>query len=104
MEKKFTKGEWRLRGEDPDNYAEIIGDIGTNKTIALVPKKCFVPQEEAEANAKLIAAAKTMYKKHHKNDKLCSQMIDLVKDNSAALKLLAKIKSNCCTAIQKATE
>jgi len=61
METKFTKGEWHARCEDADNYAEIIGDIGTNKTIALIPKKCFVPQEEAEANAKLIEISPKMF-------------------------------------------
>lgn len=104
METKFTRGEWHARGEDADNYAEIIGDIGTNKTIALIPKKCFVPKEEAEANTKLIAAAPIMYKKHDENDELCSQMVDLIRNNSDALNLLILIKSNCCDAIQKVTE
>jgi len=60
METKFTKGGWHLRYSDADNYAEIIGDIWTNKTIALMPQSCFVSKEEAEANAKLIAAAPKM--------------------------------------------
>jgi hypothetical protein len=54
---KHTKGKWHFRTGMSDNYSEIIGDIGTNKVIAVTPKDCFVNQTEAEANGRLIAAA-----------------------------------------------
>ena len=57
METKYTKGKWVKRQGDSDYKFDILGEFGTNKTIALIPNKCFVSDEEAEANAKLIASA-----------------------------------------------
>ena len=57
METKHTKGKWVKRQGDSDYKFDILGEFGTNKTIALIPNKCFVSDEEAEANAKLIASA-----------------------------------------------
>ena len=109
METQFTKGEWTTKGKyqteghvfskngnDERLIASCMGyssNIDNGKHI-----------KENIANAKLIAAAPTMYEKHNQNDELCGQMLDLIKYNREALDLLIKIKSNCCTAIQKATE
>jgi hypothetical protein len=60
MKTKHTKGEWHKRNGDIENHFEIIGDYGTHKTIALLPLRAFVEKDEAEANAKLIAAAPDM--------------------------------------------
>lgn len=57
METKYTKGKWIKRNGDSDCKFDILGEFGTNKTIAIIPNKCFVGDEEAEANAKLIASA-----------------------------------------------
>lgn len=57
METKHTSGQWHFRTGMSDNFCEIIGDYGTNKTIAVTPKDCFVEKNEAEANGRLIAAA-----------------------------------------------
>lgn len=54
---KHTPGKWHFRTGMSDNFCEIIGDYGTNKTIAVAPKDCFVEDEEAEANGRIIAAA-----------------------------------------------
>lgn len=56
METKFTK-ELHRRIGDGEYFWEILGRYGSNKTVAMLPKNCFVNKEEAEANAKLIAAA-----------------------------------------------
>lgn len=57
MKTKHTKGEWVKRQGDSECKFDILGEFGTNKTIAIIPNKCFVSDEEAEANAKLIASA-----------------------------------------------
>ena len=62
MKTQFTKGEWHFRTGMSDNYSEVIGDINTNKVIAVTPKDCFVDQAEAEANGRLIAAAPELLK------------------------------------------
>lgn len=59
-EMKHTPGKWHFRTGMSDNFCEIIGDYGTNKTIAVAPKDCFVEDEEAEANGRIIAAAPDM--------------------------------------------
>lgn len=52
-----TSEGWKFRTGDNDNYFEVLGPYKSHKTICLLPKKCFVPENEAEANARLIAAA-----------------------------------------------
>ena len=50
MENKHTAGQWAIRD------LEIIGPIGSNKSICEITGN-FMDESEAEANAKLIAAA-----------------------------------------------
>lgn len=52
-----TPGPWKFRTGDADNYFEVLGPYKSQKTICLLPNGCFVPETEAEANARLIAAA-----------------------------------------------
>lgn len=51
---KHTAGQWAIRD------LEIIGPIGSNKSICEITGN-FMDEYEAEANAKLIAAAPILY-------------------------------------------
>jgi len=51
----FTSGEWAIRD------LEIIGPIGSNKSICEITGN-FMDEGEAEANARLIAQAPAMYR------------------------------------------
>ena len=53
---KHTAGKWIDR-QDSEYFFEVLGAMDTHKTIALLPRGCFVDEAEAEANSKLIAAA-----------------------------------------------
>lgn len=98
METKHTSGQWHKRNGDTENHFEIIGDFATNKTIALLPLRAFVPEEEAEANAKLIAAAPELL------DMLIR--ISKIEDHAFTLKSfdVKRLKSEVNEAISKATE
>ena len=60
---KHTQGKWIKADTNPTFRYEIVGNGDchiTNKAIAFIPKGSFVNDEEAEANANLIAAAPKM--------------------------------------------
>jgi len=57
METKFTKGNWILSKYEPTDFS-VHSDEGSGNDIALVRGS----NEEAEANAKLIASAPEMLK------------------------------------------
>lgn len=54
LKSESSKGNWVLRSGDGDNYAELIGIRGSNKTICNFPKKSFVDEGEALANIKYV--------------------------------------------------
>lgn len=96
METKFTN--WRIEEQDKNGQSLIIDEYYTIATVY------GGLGEQSFKNSKLIVSAPTMYEKHEENDVLCGKLVDLLINNSLALDLLIKIKHNCCTAIQKATE
>lgn len=67
---KFTQGEWRFEKHDPKisrYFGNILSDLGKGddgimniRTIDIVLKNCG--EEEAEANARLIASSPAMYR------------------------------------------
>jgi len=63
METKFTKGEWviYLKSVEYDGYANLWFCVLTNSEGVIIQKIYGRTKEEAEANAKLIAAAPKMY-------------------------------------------
>jgi len=109
MKTQFTQGEWRIvypSINEPDKfiidvnydgivYAHVYGADGTEEEMA-----------EAEANAKLIAAAPMMYENHKVNSGHCDSLIDMINDNrvDAAIRLIGYMKDNCVNSIKKATE
>ncbi len=102
METKHTKGKWVKRNGDSDCRFDILGEFGTNKTIATIPSKCFVSDEEAEANAKLIASAPKLLQ----TLLTCESITD--RCNNAMLpqhiqELLASLNSTMKQAINEAT-
>lgn len=110
MEKKFTKGEWSIDIESDGNIWII-----TDSSVAAIANVCsgfndvtkrYKPEDGELANAKLIAAAPEMFKKHDINVELCDELLNAItagKEN-LALRILAQIKSNSISAIKKATE
>lgn len=112
METQHTKGEWKIDGnfDLSDNYCKYIkdekGTVLCSLSTLLDGKNNTKKIREAEANAKLIAAAPYGHKKHNENIEWCDLLLDkLTKEQTgAAIKVLAKIKSNSISVIQKATQ
>lgn len=57
MEKKFTKGEWSTNSGDLNRYVDLISGNWAFATVVWND----APDEQAKANAKLIAAAPDMF-------------------------------------------
>ena len=78
---KHTKGPWNICGEHGSQHLLIVADEG----IGIASIRCWVPYDEEKANAKLIAAAPTMYEG-------LQAIFELANDNkSNPHELLAKI-------------
>jgi hypothetical protein len=110
METKHTPGPWFRQG----NTVYALHQTGCDKGKPVMSNRFWVgvqidyrnvPTEEQEANASLIAAAPESLETHQKNAELCDEILSMIqKDNThGALLLLAALKVNCLTVIQKAT-
>jgi len=94
MKTEFTTGQWHFRTGMSDNFCEIIGDYKTNKVIAVAPKDCFIEEDEATANGRLIAAAPELLK-------VC---MGILEDDQRKGILLGRDRVELKNAIRKATE
>ena len=101
MEKKFTKGKWEVKHSESKTAFNVIGTVwGGKYKIARcpyvidegMPRMSAKDKEEAEANAKLIAAAPDML------EALGLAQAEL----RAAYKRLGYLNSNVLTAIDEA--
>jgi len=86
MGNKHTAGKWAIRD------LEIIGPINSNKSICEITGN-FMDEEEAAANAKLIAAA----------PELLQVLQDILNDDKMNGILTASERVNAKNAINKAT-
>jgi len=96
MKTNHTSGQWHFRTGDSDNFCEIIGDIDTNKVIAVAPKDCFVSKEEAESNGRLIASAPDLLAS-------LTELLNLLDENEPQWYLRGHY-NRAIKAIKKATE
>jgi hypothetical protein len=104
MKTLHTSGQWHFRIGMSDNFCEIIGDFGTNKTIAVTPKDCFVEKNEAEANGRLIAAAPELLKElQHIVERINTVAIGSVGSHVSEAFCQA-LRDRAINAINKATE
>ena len=76
MKTKHTEGKWQILWYNYTHFATINKDVTTRICTIDVERDGFAPIEEAEANAKLIAAAPELLK-------VCTDLLDafVLKEN-----------------------
>lgn len=96
-----TQGALAYRSGDTDSYAELLGPINSDKTVCIFPKKCFVTEAEAKANAQYITIAANNLHQIAEALELLANQINLSKLNIRKDFSLINAHANALKALNK---